>query len=371
MGKISIFNGKYLIPVPWKTGTYYSQSRLKEFIGSEGIKAELNKSKPPKSHTSIGHDAGSEESETIQSKGSLVLKKHPPFSNDLPNTHTKENNQITLKQLLPETVNYKWRKEAEREAKRKIREEELEKKRIHNIAFLSTKQLKSIKFKTLPQPSQPKKSEPPKPQVQTPPKPSIGTKMYNFVNSEQYKSLAKSLIMASVVLFLIGVLGGFTFIFVALTMPYYIVGFETTFEVPSTEPLNETQNNTPSYTAPTPPVPPSQVVVVTLPPVVTPPDTQPQQGGTSTNTSVNTSPEKLPPPPAPLGTTVMDDKGNTHDISDIPSKYRFQAPFSCYWELRDKGFGREFEAEYECNARGTGLWHEACLCCRQMYPDRC
>lgn len=361
MGKISIFNGKYVFPVPWKTGAHYSQARLQEFIGQEGILQEIK----PSSDSVVIPKVRSEDNLLSKTKESLLLKNTSP-SNDLHKTLVKKQ---TLKDLLPETVNYKWHKQQEQAIKRKAREEQLEKKRIHEIAYIPVHQLKTMKFQKLP------KDKPPapevKPQEPKPPKVGIGTKTYNFVNDITYKDLSKKVFMSACVLVLIGIILGAGFIFVGLTMPYYFVGYQVTIEVPSNGTNNITTNNTVPYIAPSKPVPPSQVVVVTLPknPVVVVNNTVPSHPVIPPVNVSNTT--LLPPPPAPMGTIVKDEKGNQHDTSDIPSQYRFQTPFSCYWDLRAKGFGKELNVEYACNSHDTGLWIEACACCRQMYPDRC
>lgn len=363
MGRISIFNGKYLVPVPWKTGAYYSQARLKEFLGPEGIKGELF---PNKSQTPLPIKEGSEDN--VKTITSL-----PRPSNDLP--------KVSLKDLLPETVNYKWRKDEERLAKRKIRETKQERSKVNVMQFLTTKQLKTIKFQKPPKEKKlavKKEVAPPVltkvetiPEVPKPPKVGIGTKIYNFVNSEQYKNISKSVLTASVMLFLVGIICGLGFIFVALTMPYYIVGWTSTIQVPASS-INQS-NQTLQNITPAQPVPPSQVIKVTLPPnvIVLNNNTPPPKVIVNPPVVNTTNTTQLPPPPTPLGNTVKDNKGTVHDVSDIPVVFRFQAPYSCYWDLRAKGFGREFNVEYECNARGTGLWNEACICCRQIYPDRC
>jgi hypothetical protein len=398
MGRISIFNGKYILPVPWKTGAYYSQARLKEFLGPEGIKAELKKSQTP-----LPIKEGSEDN--VKTITSL-----PRPSNDLPKASLSgkigsgmSDAGLTLKQLLPETVNYKWRKDEARAAKRKIRETKQERSKVNVMQFLTVKQLKTIKFQKLPKEKKlPIKKEvaPPVltkvetiPEVPKPPKVGIGTKIYNFVNSEQYKNISKSVLTASVMLFLVGIICGLGFVFVALTMPYYIVGWQSTILVQA--PINSTNSTILANITPAQPVPPSQVIKVTLPPNVivlnnnTPPPkvivNPPVVNTTITPPpQVNTTSTPPPPPPIVVGpppvnstinsttTLVKDDIGVVHDTSDIPLQYRFQAPYSCYWALRTKGFGREFNAEYECNAMGTGLWQEACACCRIIYKDgRC
>jgi hypothetical protein len=154
-------------------------------------------------------------------------------------------------------------------------------------------------------------------------------------------------------------------------MPYYFVGYQVTIEVPYNGTNNITINTTAPYIYPSKPVPPSDVIVVTLPknPIVVVNNTVPSHPVIPPVNVSNTT--LLPPPPAPMGTIVKDEKGAQHDTSDIPSQYRFQTPFSCYWDLRAKGFGKELNVEYACNSHDTGLWIEACACCRQMYPDRC
>jgi hypothetical protein len=379
MGRISIFNGKYVFPVPWKTGAHYSQARLNEFLGSEGIKSKIKKNQALLTKN--------------EAQGSEDLRDNSP-----PTSMTKSPNDLlkvsltgkvgsgmsegavlkkeTLKELLPETVNYKWHKQQEQAIKRKAREEQLEKKRIHIIEYIPVHQLKTMKFQKLPPEV---KTVEPKPQVVKPPKVGIGTKTYNFVNDISYKDLSKKVFMSACVLVLIGIVLGAGFIFVGLTMPYYFVGYQVTIEVPYNGTGGVLSNNTtaPSIT-PAKPVPPSQVIVVTLPknPVVVVNNTPPSHpvippvntGGVVSNTTNTTL---LPPPPAPMGTIVKDEKGAQHDTSDIPTQYRFQTPFSCYWDLRAKGFGKELNVEYACNSHDTGLWIEACACCRQMYPDRC
>ena len=358
MGKISIFNGKYVFPVPWKTGAHYSQARLQEFIGQEGILKEIK--------STAGPEVRSEESFTSKAKESLLIKNTSP-SNDLHKTSVTK--KETLKDLLPETVNYKWHKQQEQAIKRKAREEQLEKKRIHGIEYIPVHQLKTMKFQKLPK-EQPVKSEP-KLEVPKPQKVGIGTKTYNFVNDISYKDLSKKVFMSACVLVLIGIVLGAGFIFVGLTMPYYFVGYQVTIEVPYNGTGGVLSNNTTTtYISPAKPVPPSQVIVVTLPknPVIVVNNTIPSHPVVPTNTTNTTL---LPPPPAPMGTIVKDEKGKQHDTSDIATSYRFQTPFSCYWDLRAKGFGKELNVEYACNSHDTGLWIEACACCRQMYPDRC
>jgi hypothetical protein len=79
----------------------------------------------------------------------------------------------------------------------------------------------------------------------------------------------------------------------------------------------------------------------------------------------------LPTPTLPVVSVTNTTKtfligGKERDPNSIPTMYRWQYTFPCYWELRDLGYGKELSVEYACNSQDTGLWIKACECCKLM-----
>jgi hypothetical protein len=87
-----------------------------------------------------------------------------------------------------------------------------------------------------------------------------------------------------------------------------------------------------------------------------------------------TPPAVVPTPPTPTLPVVSVTNttktfligGKERDPNSIPTMYRWQYTFPCYWELRDLGYGKELSVEYACNSQDTGLWIKACECCKLM-----
>ena len=361
--------GKHIFPVPWKTGVHYSQKRLNEF---KEIKQEM------KLPSVI--NAKKAETKAVEEK-KLVLP---------PTVASPQPPSTSIKDMLP-VLKYK---NPERERLRTEQETKREKGRVKEIIFLKAKNLKKIKYpdkhKQLNQKGfnipiihprnnsiiwsmeGEKKSgmseavaEVPKEIIK---KPSFKDKVRDFVYSDHYTSTAKAVIAGiSILSLLVAFLVG-SFLFFAFFAPYYMVGYETTITVPINKTINETipiiQPSIPVTPQPNiqptqPPanvinvvLPPSQIIPVTIPPSVVPPN-----------------PTTTPPPPTPAQTS----KVNTYGISffGIPSSLEYLTDYQCYWDLRNKGFGKEFNPEYECNAQGTGLWSEACSCCHIINPKAC
>ena len=364
MGRMSILNGSIEFPVPWSTGNYYSQRRLSDFTGPEGIRQSLLL----KPSTSDG-------------KASVSTL---PTSKQVTNSQANDPSEALSILNTIEKPNYNYIRDQER-AKRKA--EKLAKQEARRIPevnhFFTTKQIKKLN-KLLPKPSKQKHKlpspslpapmpTPPSPQTPLPPvtpKSSfIRTKLEAIANSSAIEPTVKiTLALLTTIPIIVLLLTG-CLIAILLISPETVVG---SVELVPKQINTSLQNNTiiqnetnytgmpgftfnPNYTSSSG----RDVVVVHIPntpkkPSPSVPFNPPTKVNTTNTSTTNTSPSTPP--------IISSD----HDLSGIPPQLLWQIPYDCYWELRALGFGAELEVEYACNSQGTGLWITACECCKKM-----
>jgi len=421
MGHISLNNGKWIIPVPWRTGTYYSQKRIQEFIGVEGIKQEMH----GKLKRKITPLKNLSTTDGKQSKSEL-LPRHSVHLD------TCDEPSVSYKQVLNSidkpTDYFKYQAQQEQIKRKTQRQKEQEEKRIPEVNhFFTSKQIREInkKLHTYHKP----KSKPlplwiklsplfiykslQKPKVETYKWSMTGNKgtgmsdsafkvselldIKESTKSEQsvepvitpptpekptpfWKSKLEQLSSSSVpetslkvgialLLFLIPlafiIVGGF--IFTALFMPEWLVGGIAYLPktVDSNIALVNTTNTTTTFiiNSTVPSKPGNQPIIVNLPTtptkpiqVITPPSSQPS------TTQPATQPSTQPTPPIQF----KDPSGKVRNIDELTSLVKWQINSQCYWDLRDKGFGKGLDVEYACNSMDTGLWIEACTCCKSI-----
>jgi hypothetical protein len=258
------------------------------------------------------------------------------------------------------------------EAKAKRLKERLAKAELNKIPdpllYLPASWVKSHKLKGKKQPK-PKPTKPTDPVIQKPPKPkgpSIRERLTSIADSPWIPKLVVTGITLTsfmvVAVFIVLATG----IPLLLLAPQWFVGTveEVTIQQPETIVAVLTESNkTPSTTwSPIPyrlPPGPSTHEII-LPP--------PRQVGIP---SIVT-PVQIPPTPTlPVVSVTNATKtfligGKERDPNSIPTMYRWQYTFPCYWELRDLGYGKELSVEYACNSQDTGLWIKACECCKLM-----
>jgi len=368
MGTYSANNGKILLHVPWDTGPHYSHKRLQEFIGEDGIKRNLTSSniniaKKPFPLTSM-------DKKPTPAPGSKAPKS-PSHKTDM--AHAKADElpaAVSLKSLLPEEPDYRWRQKKEQADKhqawlKKKQEREIPSmERPFPASYIKNLKLPQIKPQKKPlariepkrapfllKPEKPKVIEAPKPPAHK--GPGLKEKMKDLVNSQSMEGLAKVAVMLIVSLPILAILlvgGGLAVLFLA---PQYVV--PTIEMVPA--PANYTSNQTDLAPAINPTLPTATGKDSTVRPIVV---TYPS------NPAPTTPPVVYNPPSPPKPNETITPPAPSHDLTGIPQNLLFQASYDCYWELRDNKFGKELNVEYACNSQDTGLWIEACACCKTM-----
>jgi len=402
MGYISMNKGKWIYPVPWKTGVHFSQKRLQEFIGCDGIKEELKFGiLKPKTKT---FPLMSGDTVTIPITGGERSKSesHPRYSGI---TDTRSEPSVSYKDAFKDlqTPNYKYKEDQAKAERKAEREAIIESKRIPEINhFYPAKQLKSLN-KQLPKVPRPKKLPPiikysplyiynaltkpnkqiikppkqtplkptieiipveeqniPEPTVVIPQKPSyLKTKLEPIVTSSLPETALKIAIALLVILIPLGFITVGGLIVTALFMPEWLVGgIEYVPKTINTTIINETINtNVPTATGGSGTNP----IVVNIPstpqrPIIVPSTPTPVPSTPTQTKPINTTPQQP--------SQFKDSKGTVRNINELTSQYTWQINYQCYWDLRDKGFGKGLDVEYVCNSQETGLWMEACTCCK-------
>jgi len=443
MGYISFNKGKWIYPVPWKTGVHFSQKRLQEFIGPEGIKEEMKLSILKPSTKTFPLMSGG--TVTIPITGGKQTKSEctPRYS---AGQKPCDEPSVTFKDVLKtidEPMDYFKYQEEQAKAERKAEREAIqETKRIPVVDFYyTTSYLKQIN-KVLPKKPKMKKSIPvitsepeeiipkkknksllitlsplniyraltqPKTSIAKPPKQSplkdeviisntgtkptgmseagleisepiiapqkpsyLKSKLEPIVTSNLPESLLKVSIALLVILIPLGFITVGGFIFTALFMPEWIVGgVEYVPKTSNLTAINDTMNPQTFNTTPTinpnnPGNQPTPVYQQPAPIIVNPGSTtQPKPIVVNPGSSVN-PPSTPTVPTTPTTTTFKDSKGKVRNINELSSQYTWQINYQCYWDLRDKGFGKGLDVEYACNSQDTGLWIEACTCCAKI-----
>jgi hypothetical protein len=362
MGYIRLLN--IHIPVPWVT-KHSSQKRLTSFIQPNGKKSKLSYSAsvaspleraPSHQPPTLATGVLGEESKCVQLSSQL-----DPLTqlSDLSYTTTTE---IKANKL-----------EVKRQRMRNINLKRQEKHKVPELIYLKSNNLKHINKKILVASKEflKPKQQPQKVKPKQSFKDNTISKLKDFSQSDLYPKVTKSLsyfVMFGIVL---GFLSIVAFVFIGLFIPQWFVGSIETVKVP----LNATElseyyanqsasvskpvnvNPTPVPTVPTPSQPQPNVINVVIPPsYITPQPVTPSPP----------EPQPVAPPPSTPTVSNTSTVSSNHDTSNIPSGLKWQTSYQCYWDLRDKGFGKELEVEYACNSQGTGLWVQACECCKVM-----
>jgi hypothetical protein len=378
MGYISLNKGKWLFPVPWKTGSYFSQKRLSEF---ETIKQEM---KLP---------SNAEKGGEIKSGSPTIIS--PPFprkGNDPPlSVNDFEDIEFTPAR--------KYRKPIKKLAQWKLvidEGDEMEffttKQTPLHLKDIITKKPKDIVWSNSGERKSgmsasalqiaekveevygKEESEKEEPIIEEPEKHEnkIFLKVKDFAQSDMPKKLGTYGLIFVSTAGLLGVIIAITFLGLVFFAPELLVGGVE--YVPKTNVSSNTTLLLENITSPVinytkqivvQPNPPSDVIQINLPPsnYVVPPTITPPV--IIDNTIV------IPPIVNQTNTLVTDEKGVQHDYTGVPSTLQYQTKYSCYWDLRAKGFGALFSAEAECNAKTTGLSEMSCACCHQIDSKAC